>query len=166
MNKSERPTGLNGSAAKNRESRPGARKPGAPNKGAVQAETQPNDLNVAFVVGSLSSDPVERTLPSGDLVVNYEITSRSSGSGTQTVPVAWFKPPKRRQRLVAGDAVLVIGQVRRRFFRAGGATASRTEIVADKVVRRRQGSIDEVVTAMRSAADKVAEVDRPGAAVR
>jgi single-strand DNA-binding protein len=31
--------------------------------------------------------------------------------------------------------VLVVGHVRRRFFRAGGATQSRTEIVAHKVVR-------------------------------
>jgi len=161
MNKSETSTTPNRSATKNRQPRPGA-----PKQIAAQAETETNDLNVAFVAGSLSSDPVERTLPSGDLVVNYEITSRSPGSGTQTVPVAWFKPPKRRQRLVAGDAVLVIGQVRRRFFRAGGATASRTEIVADKVVRRRQGSIDELVTAMRSAADGVSEVDRPRVEVR
>jgi len=161
MKKSETSTGQNRQGAKNRESRPGA-----PKQRATQAETQTNDMNVAFVAGSLSSDPVERTLPSGDLVVNYEITSRSPGSGAQTVPVTWFRPPKRRQRLVAGDAVLVIGQVRRRFFRAGGVTASRTEIVAEKVVRRRQGSIDELVTAMRSAADGVSEVDRPRVEVR
>jgi len=61
---------------------------------------------------------------------------------------------------------VVIGHVRRRFFRAGGVTASRTEIVADKVVRRQESSIDEVVTAMRFAADEVAEVDRPRVEVR
>ena len=31
--------------------------------------------------------------------------------------------------------VVVVGTVRRRFFRAGGATQSRTEVLADKVVR-------------------------------
>jgi single-strand DNA-binding protein len=35
----------------------------------------------------------------------------------------------------AGDEVVVVGTVRRRFFRAGGATQSRTEVLADKVVR-------------------------------
>jgi len=31
--------------------------------------------------------------------------------------------------------VVVVGVVRRRFFRAGGATQSRTEVLAEKVVR-------------------------------
>ena len=34
----------------------------------------------------------------------------------------------------AGADVVVLGSVRRRFFRAGGATQSRTEVVAEKVV--------------------------------
>ena len=33
----------------------------------------------------------------------------------------------------AGDEVVVVGRARRRFFRAGGATASRTEVVAAQV---------------------------------
>lgn len=115
------------------------------------------DVNVAVLVGSLSSDPVERTLPSGDVVVSYEVTSRSELLGTQTVPVAWFNAPKRRQKLRAGDAVVILGHVRRRFFRAGGATASRTEVVADRVVRRTPGAIDVLASALRNAADVIEE---------
>jgi single-strand DNA-binding protein len=34
--------------------------------------------------------------------------------------------------------VIVVGTVRRRFFRAGGATQSRTEVVADRIVPTRR----------------------------
>ena len=37
-----------------------------------------------------------------------------------------------------GVDVVVIGTVRRRFFRVGGATQSRTEIVADVVIPARR----------------------------
>jgi single-strand DNA-binding protein len=36
--------------------------------------------------------------------------------------------------LDADTAIVVIGRVRRRFFRAGGATQSRTEVVAESIV--------------------------------
>ena len=39
--------------------------------------------------------------------------------------------------LDAGDEVVVVGRVRRRFFRAGGATASRVEVEAEVVARAR-----------------------------
>ena len=63
-------------------------------------DSSSTDVNVAVLIGSLSSDPVERTLPSGDVIASYEVTTRS-GAGTQTVPVAWFNAPKRRQSFVA-----------------------------------------------------------------
>jgi single-strand DNA-binding protein len=58
----------------------------------------------------------------------------------ESVPVAWFDPPAAASGLVAGDEVVVVGRVRRRFFRAGGATASRTEVVAAKVVPARSAA--------------------------
>jgi len=41
--------------------------------------------------------------------------------------------------VAAGDEVVVTGRVRRRFYRAGGATQSRTEVVAHAVVRAGDG---------------------------
>ena len=92
-------------------------------------ETQ-NDTNLAAVVGTLSSDPKERTLPSGDVVINYEVTCRVDDGPAASVPVAWFGPPKRVPKVATGDRVVAVGAVRRRFFRAGGATASRTDVNA------------------------------------
>lgn len=94
-------------------------------------------MNVAVIRGSLSRDPELRELPSGDRVVHYEITVRDR-SPADSVPVVWVEPRAGWDAVVAGDEVVVTGRVRRRFFRAGGSTQSRTEVVADKVVPSRQ----------------------------
>ncbi len=94
----------------------------------------PSDpVNLAVIHGTLSSDPVTRELPSCDLVHNYEVTVRSADGPADTVPVARFTNG-RVPTLQSGDTVIVTGRVRRRFFRAGGVTASRTEILADAIV--------------------------------
>jgi single-strand DNA-binding protein len=91
------------------------------------------NANLAIVQGTLSSDPRRRELPSGDEVMNYEITTEIDGLRT-SVPVAWFSP-KRPPAVAQGDAVVAVGFVRRRFFQAGGGAASRTEVVAEVVAR-------------------------------
>lgn len=89
--------------------------------------------NLVFVLGELSGPPRRRQLPSGDDLVEFDVTTRGE-SGTGSVPVAWFAPGTAADELDAGTAVAVAGHVRRRFFRAGGATQSRTEVVAARVV--------------------------------
>lgn len=91
-------------------------------------------MNVVLLRGVLSSAPSSRELPSGSLLVSYEVTTRAEGAAADSVPVAWFDPPRRAADLTAGTEVVVTGRVRRRFFRTGGATASRTEVVATAVV--------------------------------
>lgn len=108
---------------------------------------EPSDLDIAIVTGTLSSDPTTTELASGSVLVRYEVTSRQS-EGTDTVPVAWFDP-SRPPALSAGDGVVVVGRVRRRFFRAGGATRSATEIVASSVARR--SSTKRAVAALEKA---------------
>jgi single-strand DNA-binding protein len=119
--------------------------------------------NVAVVGGVLSSDPLSRELPSGDTVVSYEVTVRADGLATSSVPVAWFDPPAKSPALVEGDAVVVIGRINRRFFRAGGQTVSRTELVATEVVPARRRAA--VARAVARAVDEVAaaEADAVGA---
>jgi single-strand DNA-binding protein len=58
-----------------------------------------------------------------------------------SAPVAWPDPSDAAARVLSvGAEFLVVGSVRRRFFRVGGATQSRTEVVAERVVplRRRK----------------------------
>jgi single-strand DNA-binding protein len=108
-------------------------------------------VNLAILRGALSSAPELRTLASGDVLAQLQITTREPDSSARTVPVAWFGPPAWIDRLDVGDDVVVLGAVHRRFFRAGGATASRVEVVAERVVRggdRR--AIERVVAVARA----------------
>lgn len=96
-------------------------------------------MNVVVLHGTLSSDPVTRTLTSGSMLVSLELTTLVEGVSI-SVPVAWFDPPA-EVTCAAGDTLLVTGTVRRRFFRTGGLTQTRTEVVASEVIaggRRRQ----------------------------
>lgn len=101
-----------------------------------------SERNLVVLRGSLVKEARTRELPSGGIVVQFDVTTRDD-AGTQSVPVAWFDPPPEGVPAEPGDEVVVVGSVRRRFFRAGGVTQSRTEVVAERVVRatrRRQAS--------------------------
>jgi single-strand DNA-binding protein len=94
-------------------------------------------MNIVVLQGTLSRPPEIRSTPSGD-VISYEVTTRPDDGPAVSAPVAWFEPPKAAYGLEQGDAVTVVGRVRRRFFRSGGSTQSRTEVVADLVVSARR----------------------------
>jgi single-strand DNA-binding protein len=93
--------------------------------------------NVVALVGRLARPPEFKELPSGDRLVAYEVTVTREGERAEGVPVVWFGAPASAADHDVDDAVVVIGRVRRRFYRAGGATQSRTEVVADNVVAAR-----------------------------
>jgi single-strand DNA-binding protein len=95
-------------------------------------------MNVTLLRGRLSRAPQPRELPSGDQVVDYEVTVANPDERAESVNVVWHDPPAAAHALDAGDEVVVVGRVRRRFFRAAGALQSRTEVVADAVVNARQ----------------------------
>ncbi|MGI8940191.1 MAG: single-stranded DNA-binding protein [Iamia sp.] len=90
-------------------------------------------MNVVILCGAVSRPPSTRPLPSGDQLVALEVTTPPPQGRAKQVPVVRPTGPERLLRLEAGAEVVVTGRVRRRFFRAGGATASRTEVVADAV---------------------------------
>ncbi len=92
--------------------------------------------NFVVLRGRLSSDPVVRDLPSGASVTQIELTTKCEGAAV-SVPVV---VESGAITVGEGDDVVVVGHVRRRFFRAGGVTQSRTEVVAAELhpVRRRR----------------------------
>ena len=119
-------------------------------------------VNEVHLSGRVSGSPDEKTLPSGDVVVLFRLvvrrpTVRRTGSsravaksaGTEsagkkgavvdTLDVACWaaRPRKAALRLRDGDAAEVTGSLHRRFFRAGGAAASRYEVAAATVARAR-----------------------------
>lgn len=94
--------------------------------------------NVALLIGRLARPAEPRDLPSGDRLVQYEVTIPSETGRAESVPVVWFDAPAAAESYDVDEKVVVVGRVRRRFFQAGGSTQSRTEVVADAVVPARQ----------------------------
>lgn len=86
-----------------------------------------DELNLAIIRGTVTSEPRRRELPSTNVVWNFEV----SANGACIPVVAYNDIPTVRP----GDKVYVKGVVSRRFFRAGGVTQSRTEVVAERVKR-------------------------------
>ena len=103
-------------------------------------------VNLAVVRGHLTSPPEARTLPTGANLVTLQITTRPA-TGAISVPVAVWDPPAWLVALDVGAEVVAVGSVRRRFFRAGAATASRVEVEAAFVARA--GDRRRIEAAMR-----------------
>lgn len=115
-------------------------------------ESDPTDKNLVLLAGKLSSDPVQRELPSGDQLVQYEVTTTFESESTATVPVVWFTSDGTRPGGAAGSRVLILGTVRRRFYRSQGRTQSSTEVVASRiVVGTNKRSTQRLVAAAESA---------------
>src|SRR5947209_4387343 len=91
-------------------------------------------MNVVILKGTVSRPAHVRTLPSGDTVVGYELTTRVGDDPAEAVPVTWT-PGGAKASFVPGDEIVVTGRVRQRFFRANGITQSRTEVVATGIAR-------------------------------
>ena len=90
--------------------------------------------NVVVLYGRLTRPAALRSLPSGDQLVALEVSVRREGDRAETAPVVWPDAPASASALDVDQEVVVVGRIRRRFFKAGGATQSRTEVVADAVV--------------------------------
>ncbi len=112
-------------------------------------------INLVVLVGRLARPPEQRELPSGDRLVSYEVTVTRPGARAEGVPVVWLEAPAAATDYGVDEVVLVVGRVRRRFFRAGGATQSRTEVVADMVIPARMGK--RARAALKAACNRIEE---------
>jgi hypothetical protein len=112
-------------------------------------------MNLVTLQGRLARPAVERLLRSGDRMVGFEVSTDGPDGKAETVPVVWFAAPASAALLDTDERVVVVGRVRRRFFRAGEATQSRTEVVAELVLPVSQAK--RVRMALQSVATKVAE---------
>ena len=102
--------------------------------------------NEVRLVGRVSQDPEERVLPSGDSVWTFRVVvprDRAGARSRQSVDAiecaAWSAKARRSAgSWAADDVVEVVGALHRRFFRAGGAVASRVEVEmsSGRIIRR------------------------------
>lgn len=103
-------------------------------------------VNEVRLVGRLAVEPARRELPSGDVLMSFRLVvarpvparrRRAREPTVDTLDCAAFRRDVQRSlgRLHAGDVVEVQGSLRRRFWRAGTAAASRSEVEVVRVRR-------------------------------
>ncbi|CAB4647619.1 unannotated protein [freshwater metagenome] len=102
------------------------------NKSNSPAET---GLNFAILVGVLSSEVETREIQDRGEVATLQVRVLSL-DGVATVPVTMWAPPAWLLAAGEGTPVLVVGKVRRRFWRTPvGTTGSRVDVEATSVTR-------------------------------
>jgi len=94
--------------------------------------------NHALIVGELVTEPEWRKLRGGADLFSFALTVRREDAATTSVPLVWYDPPQRVRRWKVGACIVASGSVVRRFYRAGGVTASRTEVTVERAERRDQ----------------------------
>jgi single-strand DNA-binding protein len=117
------------------------------------SESPSTPTNLVVLRGRTANTPALRDLPSGSVVAQFDVVTPIDDRGsTSAVPVAWPDPsPSALARVGEAMDIVVVGTVRRRFFRVGGATQSRTEVVAELVIpARRRKQVD---AALQTVAD-------------
>jgi len=100
-------------------------------------------VNVVVLAGTVSADPVQRRMPSGDEVTELRLSVPEVGKRHLPLPVAiWHRDvgPKALKGLTKGDDVLVYGHLVRRFYRSGAGARSLTEVVASGIKKLEQVS--------------------------
>lgn len=105
----------------------------------TQQEVAPaTGQNSVALCGRVSSPPLERELPSGDVIVTFRVvlardrspmTSKSKQSSDWVDCAAWGGRVRRSvSTWRVGDLVEIEGALRRRFFRMEGRTSTRVEV--------------------------------------
>ncbi len=107
------------------------------------------ELNLAVIRGPLSADPDVRVLDSGSTIATLAVRA-PAGERVTSVPVSVWEPPAWVAELGEGDEVVVLGAVRRRFYRSGGGTASRGAVEAAFIGRAGKRQLGTVVKRMEA----------------
>lgn len=95
-------------------------------------------LNDVLLRGRVSSQAIEKELPSGDKVNEFRIViTRHSSDGVDTLDVATWTALLRRKAssLKVDDWVEVHGSIRRRFWNGPVGLASRWQIEAEEIIK-------------------------------
>ena len=113
---------------------------------------------MVVVIGRLVKPLQVRHLPSGLGLASFDLQVPRSDESTDTVPVALFNSGGSTPDWASGQELLAVGRVRRRFYRVGGTTQSRTEVVADHVYPLAQREdVGQVLTDARDALEVFAQ---------
>jgi hypothetical protein len=100
--------------------------------GSTSGDAVPDGrVNLVVVCGRCSGPPELRELESGRALASLAVRSRGADGRTTSVPVTVWEPAAWVEDLDAGTEVVVVGAVRRRFFRtATGGAGTRVDVEA------------------------------------
>jgi len=97
------------------------------------------------LAGTVSADPVQRRMPSGDEVTELRLSVPEAGRRLLPLPIAaWHATvgPRVLQDIAKGDEVLIHGQLVRRFYRSGAGARSLTEVVASGIKKLKPQAVE------------------------
>jgi single-strand DNA-binding protein len=103
------------------------------------------------LAGTVSADPVQRRMPSGDEVTELRLSVPEAGKRLLPLPIAaWHATVGDRalDEIAKGDRVLVHGQLVRRFYRSGGELeAGRTRRASPRQLRPELSIVTAIIVA-------------------
>ena len=94
-------------------------------------------LNLSVVCGPCSVAPDIRVLESGTRLATLAVRCPAGDDRATSVPVTVWDPPAWVESLEPGDAVVVVGKLRRRFYQRPGGVGSRVDVEAELIGRAR-----------------------------
>jgi single-stranded DNA-binding protein len=98
-------------------------------------------VNLGVLCGPCSAPPEVRVLESGTrlatLAIRCPAGSPQQGERATSVPVTVWDPPAWLETLEAGEVLVVVGRLRRRFYQRPGGVGSRVDVEAELVGRAR-----------------------------
>jgi hypothetical protein len=112
---------------------------GSPGAASPSAPDTPG-LNLAVLCGPCSGPAEVRVLESGSRLATLAVRCPAGPGADEratSVPVTVWDPPAWVETLAAGDAVVVVGRMRRRFYQRPGGVGSRVDVEAELVGRAR-----------------------------
>jgi single-stranded DNA-binding protein len=103
-------------------------------------DTDPRLVNLGVLCGPCSTAPEVRVLESGTRLATLAVRCPAGPAADErstSVPVTVWNPPAWVDTLEAGEVIVVVGRLRRRFYQRPGGVGSRVDLEAEYVGRAR-----------------------------
>ena len=107
---------------------------------ATTTDTDPRLVNLGVLCGPCSTAPEVRVLESGTRLATLAVRCPAGPAADEratSVPVTVWNPPAWVDTLEAGEVIVVVGRLRRRFYQRPGGVGSRVDLEAEYVGRAR-----------------------------
>jgi single-strand DNA-binding protein len=114
--------------------------------------TRDHHVNLGALCGPCSTVPELRVLESGTRLASLAVRCPAGAHAEDratSVPITVWDPPAWLDTLEAGEEIVVVGRLRRRFYQRPGGVGSRVDVEAEYIARARDRR--RIDTALRRA---------------